>query len=204
MPLARRLQTCVDPAVFADEVLSDLVSRITNAGLTLRLFDITSDIAVPCYTAVLASKDIPSMKQPLYHQATIGHGCHPNPVRAAIRAVTEVAQSRLTYISGARDDIFPETFARPLAAETRAYFTAAATSSAIVGSCTPDGPEALLTHVLGILRDAQIKSAVALPLLRGDFPFSVVKVFLPQLENPDGLRKRRLGSRAVARLLETA
>jgi len=204
MPLARRLQTCVDPAAFEDAVLSDLAGRIVNAGLTLRLFDITSDIAVPCYTAVLAPKDILSMKQSLYHQATIGHGCHPNPVRAAIRAIREVAQSRLTYISGARDDVFPETFTRPLAEETRAYFTAKATLRAIGQPPLAGGPETLLSDGLRSLNDAQVKSAIALPLLRGDFPFSVVKVFVPQLENPDGLRKRRLGPRAVARLLETA
>lgn len=204
MPLARRLQTCLDPAAFGDAMLSDLVGRIIDAGLTLRLFDITSDISVPCYTAVLAPEDILSMKQPLYHQATIGHGCHPNPVRAAIRAITEVAQSRLTYISGARDDVFPETFTRPLAEETRALFTATAAPRAIARPSVAEGPHALLAHVLRRLTDARIKTAIALPLLHGDFPFSVVKVFLPQLENPDGLRKRRLGPRAVARMLETA
>ncbi len=204
MPLARRLQTCVDPAAFGDAVVSGLVGRIIDAGLTLRLFDITSDIAVPCYTAVLAPEDILSMKQPLYHQATIGHGCHPDPVRAAIRAMTEVAQSRLTYISGARDDVFPETFTRPLAEETRALFTATAAPCVIAQPPVAEGPDALLAHILRKLTDARIKTAIALPLLHGDFPFSVVKVFLPQLENPDGLRKRRLGPRAVARMLETA
>lgn len=48
-----------------------------------------------------------------------GAGAHPNPGRAAIRAVTEAAQSRLTHISGAIDDIHPETFARPLLAHLR-------------------------------------------------------------------------------------
>ncbi|MBB5534878.1 YcaO-like family protein [Rhizobium giardinii] len=204
MPLAKRLQTFLDHAAFGDAVLSDVVGRIIDAGLTLRLFDITSDIAVPCYTALLAPKDILSMKQPLYHQATIGHGCHPNPVRAAVRAITEVAQSRLTYISGARDDVFPETFTRPLAEETRVLFTATAAPRAVARPPVAEGPDALLAHVLRRLSDAHIKTAVALPLLHGDFPFSVVKVFLPQLENPDGLRKRRLGPRAVARMLETA
>lgn len=58
--------------------------------------------------------------------------------------------------------------------------------------------------VLQRLRDACIKSAISLPLLHGDFPFSVVKIFIPQLENPDGLRKRRYGSGAAGRILEMA
>ncbi|ASR09552.1 hypothetical protein CHY08_00005 [Rhizobium leguminosarum bv. viciae] len=40
-------------------------------------------------------------------EVTGGTGAHPSPVRAAIRAVTEAVQSRMTYISGARDDISP-------------------------------------------------------------------------------------------------
>lgn len=204
MPLATRLRACCDHRSFGDAVLSDLAEKITNARLSFRLFDITSDLKVPCYTAVLAPEDILSMKHPLYHQVTIGHGCHPNPVRAVIRAVTEAAQSRLTYISGARDDVFPETFTRSLAPDILALFTAAASTLAVGEPPEVEGLEALLSFVLQRLRDARIKSAIVLPLLHGDFPFSVVKMFLPELENPDGLRKRRYGSRAIGRILETA
>jgi ribosomal protein S12 methylthiotransferase accessory factor YcaO len=33
-----------------------------------------------------------------------GSGCHPDPVIAWLRAVTEALQARLTHIAGARDD----------------------------------------------------------------------------------------------------
>ncbi|MGO8078030.1 YcaO-like family protein, partial [Rhizobium leguminosarum] len=41
-----------------------------------------------------------------------GFGCHPDPVRAALRAITEAAQSRLTSIAGSRDDFSPRIYQR--------------------------------------------------------------------------------------------
>ncbi|MGO8389042.1 YcaO-like family protein, partial [Rhizobium johnstonii] len=41
-----------------------------------------------------------------------GCGCHPDPVRAALRAITEAAQSRLTAIAGSRDDFSPRIYKR--------------------------------------------------------------------------------------------
>jgi len=37
--------------------------------------------------------------------AAAGHGCHPCRAVALSRALTEAAQSRLTMISGSRDDV---------------------------------------------------------------------------------------------------
>ncbi|RUV25816.1 hypothetical protein EOD29_35260, partial [Mesorhizobium sp. M1A.T.Ca.IN.004.03.1.1] len=36
----------------------------------------------------------------------------PDPVRAALRAITEAAQSRLTAIAGSRDDFSPRIYQR--------------------------------------------------------------------------------------------
>lgn len=40
-----------------------------------------------------------------------GSGCHPDRAVALSRAVSEAAQSRLTLIAGARDDLGPEYYA---------------------------------------------------------------------------------------------
>jgi ribosomal protein S12 methylthiotransferase accessory factor len=37
-------------------------------------------------------------------------GCHPDPRVALLRALTEAAQCRLTWIAGARDDARPEDY----------------------------------------------------------------------------------------------
>jgi ribosomal protein S12 methylthiotransferase accessory factor len=55
--------------------------------------------------------------------------------------------------------------------------------------------------VLDALRARRLGPAIALPLSDGTLPFSVVKIFVPALENPEGGRLRRFGSRALSRAL---
>ncbi len=202
LPLAGKLRGCIDPVSFGDPILDEMTDRIASCGLELRLFDMTSDVGIPCYAAVLAEAGILAARQPRYHDVTIGHGAHPVARRAAIRAVTEAAQSRLTYISGARDDVFPETFARNLPDDTRRLFEAAPERETRPAAEIHGGPHALLDLVLQRLVAARIETIVVVPLTGNDMPFSVVKVFVPALENPDGNRKRRFGERALARALE--
>ncbi len=200
LPRAKRLACAIDPAAIDDPVAADLVGRIRNAGLDLKLFDITSDLAVPTYAAVLGNEGLAGKQQPLFHDATIGYGTHPVAIRAIIRALTEVAQSRLTYISGARDDLFADTFTRPLAPETLALFGAqpgpAKARPAPQGNATD-----LLAYCLEKLAQAGITPVIAVPLGDTTLPISVVKVVVPGLENPEGARRHTVGSRALSIML---
>jgi ribosomal protein S12 methylthiotransferase accessory factor len=86
------------------ERLAQVVEKITAAKVKLHLFDISNDYQIPVYGALL-----------LDHSANVagnfaGYGCHLNAEIAAIRAVTEAAQGRASYISGARDDLFRRQF----------------------------------------------------------------------------------------------
>lgn len=194
----RRYSRCVDPGGFQDPALDHLTEKIEAAGLTLRLFDITSDIAIPCFSAILAPGSIACDPHVRFVEVTGGSGAHPSPVRAAIRAVTEAIQSRLTYISGARDDVSPETFFAPLPAQTRSAF-AIKPGPLVTGS--PSGQKPLpqyLSQVLDRLRARQIERVIALRLSDSSLPFDVVKILIPDLENPDGRRARRFGNRAIA------
>jgi YcaO-like protein with predicted kinase domain len=195
--------SCIAAASFADPVVADLESRIAAAGLKLALFDMTSDIGIPCYSALLGPSDIRTMRQPRYPDVTHGSGAHPNPVRAAIRAITEAAQSRLTFISGARDDIHPSRFAQPLPVETRQCFAIDPTLKPVPAAPNLSGAAAHLAHTLDCLRRAGIDTVVAVSMAGKEMPFFVVKTLVPQLENPDGPRKRRFGTRAISRVLET-
>jgi ribosomal protein S12 methylthiotransferase accessory factor len=79
------------------QVCQRLVRQIQSAGMKVVLFDLTWEAALPCVLARLAAPDLPNV--------WIGSGCHPAPDVAVCRALTEAAQSRLTYIAGARDDL---------------------------------------------------------------------------------------------------
>lgn len=200
-----RLASCIDPGHFADPVIDALVEKYRRSGLALRVFDLTSDIGVACYCAVVAEADILNRRQPKFHDVTIGYGAHPVPQKAVIRALTEVAQSRMTYISGARDDIFAETYERPLPAETQKLFEARPfppSNHALSGKA--GNPGSVLERLLSKLREAGIMTAIAVSLHPPGLPVSVVRTIVPDLENPDGARKRRLGPRALSFAISAA
>lgn len=196
-------KNCIDAYSMQDAVLSDLARKITSAGFQLQLFNMTSDIGIPCFQAYIAP-EVSSNGDLRFIEVTYGGGAHPHPIRAAIRAVTEAAQSRLTYISGARDDIHPDTFSRSLPPHLREILRARPT--AYSSPFAPDPQTTLrdmLALVLDRLRAAGVRSAIAVPLNPGEQRFSVAKVLISELESPGGNRKRRLGPRALKRILRS-
>ncbi len=198
----QRIDACLDPASLNDPVLNQLTEKIESAGLTLRLFDITSDIAIPVIVALIGPADIGTTERSYrYFDVTLGSGAHPSRLRAAIRAVTEAAQSRLTFISGGRDDIHPESFTRALPQSIRSCFDADPKQMTEANVRLPKGAGALLQLTIDRFRDAAISSAIVVPLTSRSLPFAVAKIVVPQLENPAGNRKRRLGHRAISKSL---
>jgi ribosomal protein S12 methylthiotransferase accessory factor len=198
---AEKRGNCIDAKSFRDPILSSLARRVSDAGYRLQIFNRTSDIGVPCFEAYIAPDALPGVEL-RYVEVTYGAGAHPNPVRAVIRAVTEAAQSRLTYISGARDDIDPETFSRPLPAHLRELLfmepvTRPPMFDMIAGATLTD----MLAGVLKRLKVVGIKSAIVVDMNPGNGEFSVAKVLVPELETIDGRRKRRLGPRALKKIL---
>jgi ribosomal protein S12 methylthiotransferase accessory factor len=199
--LQKRRDSCIDPRAFGDAELMRLAGQIESADMALRLFEVTSDIAIPAFLSYIGPADIHTNSTIRYVEVTQGSGAHPSPVRAAIRAVTEAAQSRLTFISGARDDVYHDVYKQPLPETTRQTFAAIPKLRPIPDVVVPTGVPLLLRHVLSALAEAGITDVLALPLSAANLPFSVARVFLPALENPGEGRARRFGSRAIAKAL---
>jgi YcaO-like protein with predicted kinase domain len=201
-PKAERATACIDPFSFGDPVVSDLATKITTAGFRLKLFDMTSDIAIPCFSALIAPHAPSDGTISRYIEVTNGCGCHPDPVRSAIRAITEAAQSRLTYISGARDDIHPETFSRPLPEQLKQELDLPPRPYRMTHVARTDLSLAeRFAEAIEHLTASRITSVIAVHLNPGIEDFAVAKMLVPQLEHPDGARKQRFGRRAVARML---
>ena len=78
-----------------DSVPAKLLKKFEEAGIKIRLKDLTTDVGV---TTIGASSDDIRTKDP--EMLDIGVGTHLNPEIAAIRALTEVAQSRTTHKHG--------------------------------------------------------------------------------------------------------
>ncbi|MEO8846603.1 MAG: YcaO-like family protein [Kofleriaceae bacterium] len=98
------LDTVVDPTCTA------LIDQITRTGARVFVWDLTSDIglcAIGC--AIVEDPREPAWRALGCYQ---GFGAHLSPQVAIARALTEAAQTRLTYIAGGRDDFFPADYAR--------------------------------------------------------------------------------------------
>ncbi|MBQ6548038.1 MAG: YcaO-like family protein, partial [Candidatus Methanomethylophilaceae archaeon] len=78
-----------------DSVPGRLLKQFRDAGIEINVKDLTTDVGV---TTVGASSDDVRTKDP--EMLDIGVGTHLNPEIAAIRALTEVAQSRTTHKHG--------------------------------------------------------------------------------------------------------
>ena len=82
-----------------NEYVCELIEKFRNANVYIKLLDLTSDNDIPTIGAV--SEDL-TLKDPAL--LTLGIGTHLDANIAAIRAITEVAQSRATQIHGTRED----------------------------------------------------------------------------------------------------
>ncbi|MGE0658282.1 MAG: YcaO-like family protein [Reyranellaceae bacterium] len=104
-PAEWRMSRRVDLQSVRSEVLRDIIEQIRSARVEPLVWEITGRTSVPAFRCVLASRD---EKRPLgrFH----GSGAHLSPEIALSRAITEAAQSRLTWIHGTREDIFPSLY----------------------------------------------------------------------------------------------
>ncbi len=89
--------------------LVDVAELVAGAGLGFAVWDATSFFEVPVFVCLIADTH-PNELRPI--AAAAGMGCHPSKDIALIRAVTEAAQSRLTFIAGCRDDLRRRDFER--------------------------------------------------------------------------------------------
>ena len=97
-PATRRrldLDTVEDPGC------RSVLAAYERGGVEVCVWDTTTDVGIPAFECLIVPPSTGGLRD-LY--ATSGHGCHPRREVALLRALTEAAQSRLTLISGARDD----------------------------------------------------------------------------------------------------
>jgi len=187
---------CRDPRDFDDPELAALSAKIEAAGLRLRLFDISTDVAIPvCFATISPPLDSDPTRW-RHFDLQSGSGCHPDLARAAIRAVTEAAQSRLTAISGARDDFDPGEYRARIALDLLP-FARAEPSAAASAARVAVAPAAYIAHIVACLRAVGVASAIIAPLEAGDRNFAVAKALVSDLETVAGARRFPLGPRAL-------
>ena len=199
-----RARRRVDPATLAARHpdLAWLIERIAAAGLHLWLHDITSDVGVPAIRAEIGSVWLGRGAGRPRRRISAGAGCHLDPVTAAIRAITEAAQSRLTDIAGSRDDL-AQSYYRPAPAGNLDAFLAHAEDRLDHPAAAFDHPDASgasadcdVAHLVRLLVDAGLPRLLCCDLSRPDLPIHVARVVVPGLGWIDG-HSPHAGGRAL-------
>jgi len=189
-----------------DSLAKGLMDKFAAAGVDVYLRDITSDIGVA--TCAAASDDI-RLRDPTL--LTTGMGTHTSAKVAVLRALTEVAQSRLTQIHGAREDATLADFRKRIGYERTKKLNAhwfdgsEKRSFAAVPSFESDDFLLDIRHMLGRLQQAGLDRAVVVDLTRPEIGIPVVRIIVPGLEmsavDPERVGKRcRNARRSSSRL----
>lgn len=97
----------IDLKTIENNTLKNILSKFKENEIDIKLLDLTADVKIPTIAAV---SDDTLLKDPAL--LTLGIGTHLNPEVAILRALTEVAQSRVTQIHGAREDTVRADFMR--------------------------------------------------------------------------------------------
>jgi ribosomal protein S12 methylthiotransferase accessory factor len=200
-----RARRALDIASVEDPDCRALLAKYDEAGIDVRLWNVTTEIGVAAFLCDI--RDL-SEGDPSRLRRFHGAGCHPDRTIALTRALTEAAQTRLTYITGIRDDLLPAEYEEPPNADiVDALLDALRQESDPhsfheVPTFAADDLGEDLGWELERLRAAGIGRVVAVDLTRADFGIPIVRVVIPGLEGDirhphytQGLRAHRAAAR---------
>ena len=174
------------PDVIADpdSLPGKLIARFAEHGVEVHLKDLTCDTGIP---TIGAAADDVATKDP--EMLTIGVGTHLDPEIAAVRAITEVAQSRATHRDGKKINAQLQRATVQMGYErvkelNRLWFGEGRGSVKL--SDIPDGStdDVLddIEVVLGRLVEAGFDRVVAVDLTRPELDVPVVRMVIPGME----------------------
>jgi ribosomal protein S12 methylthiotransferase accessory factor len=172
---------CVDLDTMVEGPVKNVISTLVKADITPKLIWIKSSTSVHSFWAVLLDR------APLAHCSivNVGYGTHLCPGVAATRAITEAAQSRLTYIHGAREDLQEQSYSSDRAqASLYAFFDRLEGTAAWESfkDETSDDLSEDYQYVVDSLAEAGYRKIYRVDLTRPPFQLAVVKVQVPGLE----------------------
>ncbi|EPX58890.1 hypothetical protein D187_003605 [Cystobacter fuscus DSM 2262] len=194
------LDTVDDPAC------RDMLARYERAGVEAAVWETTTDVGLSAFLCRIAERT-PDPLRPL--PVTQGMGCHPARQVALLRALTEAAQSRLTLISGARDDVSLQRYEgiRDLDRTARAleHMRSEPQVRRFQDVPTFEGEffDEDVAWSLERLRAAGLRQVVVVELTKRELGIPVVRVIIPGLEPLHDIPGYSPGARA-RRILQEA
>jgi len=166
-----------------DPICRGLIDRITAAGARVFVWDLGCDVIPVIGCAIMEDPNEPAWRALGFYQ---GFGAHLVPEVAIARALTEAAQTRVTYIAGGRDDFFPFDYARTtdpeLLAEIWDRLTTPCDEPALFDELSRTATRGLgedLEVLVDRLRAAGSEQVIVVDLTHPELRVPVVKVIVP-------------------------
>ncbi|MDJ0945099.1 MAG: YcaO-like family protein [Kiloniellales bacterium] len=176
-----RIGRRIDPASIDQEDCKALLETFRRAEISFAVWDTTTEIGIAAFECLIADA-----RGEVFHSAR-GAGCHPDRGTALIRALTEAAQVRATYIAAARDDMSPAEFESErrrrrseLALGLIAEGPAARDFSKVPSHDAPSFEEDI-AHILESLEAVGLKEVAVVDLTKPEVGLPVVRVVVPGL-----------------------
>ena len=166
-----------------DPVICEMRKKFADAQVEVTVRDITSDIGIPTIAAVA---DDVLLKDPSL--LTIGIGTHTSARIAVMRALTEVAQSRLTQIHGAREDTTLADMRKKMGYERAKrinkywYQDNGTIDYNEIPSSDTDDFQKDIRNIIEALKKQGLDRVIITDLTREEIGIPVVRVIVPGLE----------------------
>ncbi len=203
LPEAEKQITRLNLDSVDDAACRAVLEKYKQAKVDVLVWNLTSDVEMPTFLCAIAERtDHPLRKM----YVASGAGCHLSRNIALLRALTEAAQSRLTVISGSRDDVFRDDYARYRSAETHDRFRQEL-AAPITGQDFRQIPSSEFATFnediacqLAKLQVVGIQQVIVVNLTKPEFEIPVVRVVIPGLEGVHSIPQYSPGQRARARI----
>lgn len=179
-----RAMTRIDLTSIDHPIAAATCAKISDAGLRVAVWDVAKDVAVASFLCLIW-EDVAGLGH-----IGLGSGTDPQRHVALIRALTEAAQTRLTYVTGSRDDLEPAEFTPRGLMGKRRYVEWLLADSVpqrrynIGPSFATCAPEDQVSYLLDRLAACGMNGAVAVHLDKPGVGIPVVRVIVPGLEAP--------------------
>ena len=175
----------LDLASVTDPDARRLLVQFEKADIAVSVWDVTTDIGVPAFLAAVFDRTTDELLKPW--PPILGSGAHPDRGVALCRALTEAAQTRLTAISGSRDDIGRRDLAFDQSAEVIKHHRSLADERGVrdfrrIRSCATETIQGDLRAILARLAAHGLREVVAIDLSTESLPVHVARVIVPGLE----------------------
>jgi len=197
-------KTRIDINTIKNADCRNILDTCLSKDLLVGAWNLTSDIQMPVIMFALVERE---RQAPSFVPYALGTGCHPDPGIAAVKALTEAVQMRLTQITSVRDDLKTSDYL----SENETFWTNKKTEILKENAyqAWPSEEPGFNLHeclefVIRELHVAGLSDTCFVDLSKPALGIPVVKMVVPGLEDGIEGEDQRRGERAMRALMKRA